>query len=83
MRHLANAHSVTGPAGKYIQDAFFWRLVGPVAPTDKAIVQFLRYSPDKILKVQVIISRSKVKSRLYHDTVHLHLLSNVPTKCQL
>ena len=40
MRHLANAHSVTGPAGS-IQDVFFWRLAGPVAPTGKAIVHWI------------------------------------------
>ena len=42
MRHLANAHYVTGPAGiNYIQDVFFWRLAGPVAPTGKAIVHWI------------------------------------------
>ena len=29
------------------------------------------------------MARSKVKSRLHHDIVHLHPLTNVPTKYQL
>ena len=42
-----------------------------------------RYSPDKILQVKVTTARSKVKSRSHHDIVHLHYLTNVPTKYQL
>ena len=42
-----------------------------------------RYSPDKILQVKVTMTRSKVKSRLYHDVAHLQLLINFPTKYQL
>ena len=41
MRHLANAHSVTGPAGSIYRTSFFWRLAGPVAPTGKAIVHWI------------------------------------------
>ena len=37
-----------------------------------------RYSPDK-----VTTARSKVKSRSYHDVLHLHPLTNVPTTYQL
>ena len=33
-------------------------------------LRFLRYSPDKILKVNVTTARSKVKSRSHHDTAH-------------
>ena len=46
-------------------------------------LQFPRYSPDKILKVKVTTSMSKVKSRTNHDIAHLHPLTNVPTKYQL
>ena len=46
-------------------------------------LRFLRYSPDKISKVKVTTARSNVKSRLYNDGAHLHLLTNVPTKYQL
>ena len=46
-------------------------------------LQFLRYSPDRILKLKVTTARSKVKSRSDHDVAHLHLLTNVPTKYQL
>ena len=46
-------------------------------------LQFLRYSPDKIVKLKVTTARSKVKSRPDHDVAHLHPLTNVPTKYQL
>ena len=46
-------------------------------------LQFLRYSPDKILYVKVTMARSKVKSRSLHDVAHLHPLTNIPTKYQL
>ena len=36
----------------------------------------------KILKVKVTAVRSKVKSRSFHDTIHLHPLASAPTKCQ-
>ena len=36
---------------------------------------------DKILKLMVTMTRSKLKSRLKHVS-HLQPLSNVPTKCQ-
>ena len=39
-----------------------------------------RNSPDKILKLMVTMTWSKVKSRSHHDIAHLHLLTNVPTK---
>ena len=38
---------------------------------------------NKILKVKVTTTRSKVKSRSHHDAAHLHPLTNVPTKHQL
>ena len=38
---------------------------------------------NKILKVKVTTTRSKVKSRSHHDIAHLHPLTNVPTKYQL
>ena len=39
-----------------------------------------RNSPDKILKLMVTMTMSKVKSRSHHDVAHLQLLTNVPTK---
>ena len=42
-----------------------------------------RNSPDKILKLMVTMTRSKVKSRLQHDVSHLHPRTSVPTKYQL
>ena len=44
---------------------------------------FPRYSPDKILQIEVTKAWSKVKSRSHHDVTHLHSLTNVPTKYQL
>ena len=38
---------------------------------------------NKILKVKVTTTRSKVKSRSHHDAAHLQPLTNVPTKHQL
>ena len=38
---------------------------------------------NKILKVKVTTTRSKVKSRSHYDAVHLQPLTNVPTKYQL
>ena len=38
---------------------------------------------NKILKVKVTTTRSKVKSRSHHDIAHLHPLTNVPSKYQL
>ena len=46
-------------------------------------LRFQRYSPDKILKVKVTTTRSKVKSRSDHDAANLQPLTNVPTKYQL
>ena len=46
-------------------------------------LMFLRYSPDKILKVKVTSATSKVKSRSHHDVAHLRPLTNVPAKYQL
>ena len=46
-------------------------------------LQFLKYSPDKILKVNVITARSKVKSRSHHDIAYLQPLTNYPTKYKL
>ena len=45
-------------------------------------LQFLTYSPNKILKIKVTTPRSKVKSRSHHDVVHLQPLANVQTKYQ-
>ena len=44
-----------------------------------------RNNPDKILKLMVTMTRSKIKSRSHHDIAHLQPLSpqNVPTKYQL
>ena len=38
---------------------------------------------NKILKVKVTMTRSKVNSRLHYDVPHLHPLTNVPTKYQV
>ena len=38
---------------------------------------------NKILKVKVTTTRSKVKSRSHHGAAHLQPLTNVPTKHQL
>ena len=38
---------------------------------------------NKILKVKVTTTRSKVKSRSQHDAAHLKPLTNVPTKHQI
>ena len=38
---------------------------------------------NKILKVKVTTTRSKVESRSHHDAAHLQPLPNVPTKHQL
>ena len=46
-------------------------------------LQFLRYSPDKILLVKVTTARSKVKSRSDHDIAELNPLTNVSTTYQL
>ena len=46
-------------------------------------LQFLSYSPDKILKVKVTTVRSKVKSRSHHNVAKPQPLTNVPTKYQI
>ena len=38
----------------------------------------MRYGPDKIFQVKVIMARSKVKSRSNCDDIQLHPLNNVP-----
>ena len=43
-------------------------------------LQFLKYSPDNILKVKVTTARSNVNKRSHHEAAHLHPLTNVPTK---
>ena len=40
-------------------------------------------SLDKISKLMVNMTKSKVKSRSHHKVAHLHPLTNVPTKYQL
>ena len=42
-----------------------------------------RNSPDKILKIMVNMTRSKVKSRSHHDVAHLQPLTNILTMYQL
>ena len=42
-----------------------------------------RNSPDKILKLVVTMTRSKVKSRSQNDIAHLQQITNIPTKYQL
>ena len=42
-----------------------------------------RNIPDKIFKLMVTMTWSKVKSRLHHDVAHLQPLCNIPTKYQL
>ena len=46
-------------------------------------LRFQRYCPDKILKVKVTTTKSKVKSKSHHDVAHLQPPNNVPTKYQL
>ena len=49
----------------------------PISPPRINFVYLIvseKYSFDKILKVNVTTTRSKVKSRSQHATVHLHLL---------
>ena len=41
-----------------------------------------RYNPDKIFKVKVTRTRSKVKSRSHQDCLHIQPLTNVSSKCQ-
>ena len=41
-------------------------------------LRFMRYSPDKIFKLKVTTTRSKVKSRSHHDVAHLHHLNQCP-----
>ena len=55
----------------------------PYQVSTSYILQFLRYSPDKILKVKVITASSKVKSRSDHDVAHLQPPTNVPAKYEL
>ena len=54
-----------------------------LAETKFYTLQFLRYGPDKILKVKVTKEWAKVKSRPHHDVAHLHYPTNIPTKHQL
>ena len=42
-----------------------------------------RNSPDKILKLMLTMTRSKVKSRIHPDVIHPLPPTNVPTKYQL
>ena len=44
---------------------------------------FLRYCPDKILKVKVTKAKSKVNSRSHHNLAHLQPPTNIPTKYQI
>ena len=55
----------------------------PYQASTSYTLRFLRYSPDKILKVKVTKARSKVKIRAHHDVAHLQPPTNVPTKYQL
>ena len=55
----------------------------PYQASTSYTLEFQRYCLDKILKVKVTTTRSKVKSKSHHDGAHLHPLTNVPTKYQL
>ena len=44
----------------------------PTKTSTSYTLQFSRYGPDKIFKVKVTTTRSKVKSRLNYDVAHLH-----------
>ena len=46
-------------------------------------LHFLKYSPDNIPKVWVIMARTKVKSRSHHATAKIHPSINVLTKYNL
>ena len=47
------------------------------------ILQFLQYSPKKILKIRFTIARPKDKSRLHYNIAHLHTPVNIHAKHQL
>ena len=42
-----------------------------------------RNIPEKMLKLMVTMTRSKVNSRSHHDVTHLQPATNVPTQYQL
>ena len=42
-----------------------------------------RNGPDRILKLMVTMTRSKVKSRSQNDVAHLQSITNIPTNYQL
>ena len=52
----------------------------PYKVSTSYVLQFPRYSLEKILRVKVTTA---VNSRSHHDIAHLHPLTNVPTKYQL
>ena len=51
--------------------------------TDPKVQHDFKGRCNKILKVKVTTTRSKVKSRSHHDAAHLQPLTNIPTKHQL
>ena len=51
-----------------------------VAVSTSYVLWFPKYSPDKVLKVKVIMARSHIKSRSHHDVTHLQPPTNVATK---
>ena len=55
----------------------------PYQVSTSYVLQFLRHTLEKILKVNVTTVKSKVKSRSHHDVQHLRPPNNVPTKFQL
>ena len=58
----------------------------PISPSQVSTfypLQNQRNSPDKILKLMVTTTRSKVKSRSHHDVAHLQHLSNYHTNYPL
>ena len=55
----------------------------PISVSASDTLWFLRYSLDEMLKINVTMTRSWVKSRSHHDIPNLHLPTNVRTKYQV
>ena len=68
--HDAHIHLHTSPNQSPYQVSTFYTLWNP------------RNSPDKILKLMVTITRSKVKLRSQSDVAYLQPITNFPTKYQ-
>ena len=56
---------------------------GPYQVSTSYTLRCSRYNLDKILKLMIATTRSKVKSKSHHNVAHLHPLTYVPTKYQL